>query len=878
MSETSIRSLQTADFRRLDWRCIGPALMSGRVSCLAFEPGNSRCFYAGFATGGLWRTENRGVTFEPLFDDQETSCIGSIAVADAPADWDGWTAEEKKKSKKDREKLGRGRILWLGTGEGNGRNSSSWGCGVFRSADRGKTWTNVGLGESHDIPSLAVDPRNPDVCYAACLGRLWGLNTERGVYKTEDGGKTWSPVLQFDDRTGCVQVQVDPKNPDTVYAAMYFRRRFPWGFESGSSEGGLYKSTDAGKTWTKLTNGLPTVTGRIGFDIFAADPKVLIACVQSDENGTSSIRDDRSRAGGVFRSEDGGETWTRLSVRTPRAFYFSTIKFDPKDSQRIYQLGWHVEVSDDGGQTFRTGFGPKMHVDMHAFLVDPDDTDLVINGSDGGIYQSFDRGKTWQFLNTMAVGQFYNVAFDRSEPYRVMGGLQDNGTWIGPSSSRRRADKEEGDDTRTGITNADWQHVLWGDGFHADFDPTDPDVVYGEWQGGNLVRVNLRTAEKRKIAPEPAEGQARFRFNWNAPFFVSAHEPTTLYLAGNHVFRLKDRGEAWEKISPDLTRAEVDKIQTTGSAAETYGTVVTLAESPLDAGVLWAGSDDGLIHVTRDGGSTWANVTPESLVGGRYISRIDAGKASAGRAVVSVDGHRTDDMDPCILLTDDFGETWHDVTGDLPKGWSVKVVREDLDNPNLLYAGTENGVHASFDRGATWIRINGKALPTTPVDDIRQHPVTKDLILGTHGRSIWILDDASMLAPLAGPTDLGGAAFFPVLPARPHGFLTYGGLWTDQLFRAKNRPFGAVLNYWLPEWKDEPVKITIKNGAGLVVAELTGPNAPGLNRAVWDLQPKEEQQLPDGGQDLMFNPFLVASGDYTATLTWGDTKLDQPLT
>jgi photosystem II stability/assembly factor-like uncharacterized protein len=851
--------------------------MSGRVSCLAYEPGNSKVFYAGFATGGLWRTENRGTTFTPLFDDQVTSSIGSLAVCHAPADWDGWTDEDKKLAKKDREKKGKGQILWVGTGEGNGRNSSSWGNGIYRSTDRGATWVQCGLEDSHDIPSLAVDPRNPNVCYAACLGRLWGPNPTRGVYKTVDGGKTWTPSLKIDDDHGCIHVMVDPVNPDTVFAALYRRRRMAWGFEGGSEEGGIFKSVDGGATWTKLTNGLPSRVGRIGFDIYPGDSKILIACVQSDEGGSTSIRDDRSKSGGVFRSEDGGETWTRMSHRTPRAFYFSTIKFDPKDSQRIYQLGWYVELSEDGGKTFRTGIGSKMHVDMHAFLIDPDDTDSLINGSDGGIYMSFDRGKTWNFLNTMAVGQFYNIALDRSDPYRVMGGLQDNGTWIGPSSGLRVADKEEDEGAGTGITNADWQHVLWGDGFHAAFDPNSPDIVYAEWQGGNLCRVNLRTAEKRRLTPEPSEGSLRFRFNWNSPFFVSSHEGSTLYLAGNHVFRMTEKGDKWIKISPDLTRAEPDKIDSTGSNAETFGTVVTLAESELDPKTLWAGSDDGLIHVTRDGGAEWINVTPEDLVEKMYISRIEPSHTEAGTAYASVDGHRNGWMDPRVLMTNDFGSTWSDITGDLPKGWSIKVVREDRTNPNVLYVGAENAVYASFNRGGNWVKINGKALPTTPVDDIQQHPDTLDLVLGTHGRSIWILDDASMLAKTA-ESAAQPLHLFDIMAAKPRRFLVYGGIWTDQVFRAKNRPLGAILNYWLSTPAEEEVKITITNAKGLEVATLSGSGFKGLNRAVWNLQPKAEQQLPDDGRDLMFGPFFVDPGVYTAEIKIGKIKQKKSFT
>jgi photosystem II stability/assembly factor-like uncharacterized protein len=855
------RLVTEADFKRLNWRSIGPAVMAGRVTCMAWAPNNPKSFFIGYATGGLWKTVNYGTTFTPIFDKEATAGLGSVAVCDAPADWKGW---DKETPKKDRKEKGKAKIIWIGTGEGNGRNSSSWGDGVYRSTDGGKTWTNVGLKDSHDLPSLAVDPRDPDTCYAGALGHLWGTNKERGVYKTTDGGQTWKAVLQIDDRTGCIQVQIDPKNPDIVYAAMYARLRTPYGFTSGGPKGGLYKSTDAGKTWKKLTKGLPEQTGRIGFDIFAADPNVLVACVQSNDGGTTSIRDDRSKAGGVFRSEDGGQTWERQSHRTPRAFYFSKIYIDPKNSQRIYNLGWWVEVSDDGGKTFRGGVGEKMHVDMHAFLINPADTDHLINGSDGGAYQSFDGGKTWAFFNTMAVGQFYNVSCDDSDPYRLIGGLQDNGTWVGPSSGTRVTDKDEsGGDDKTGLTNADWHHVLWGDGFHADFDPTDPNSLYAEWQGGNLCRMDMSNGDKRRIAPDPAEGQPRIRFNWNTPFFVSKHDPTVLYMAGNHVYRLTDRGDKWSRISDDLTTNDPTKIETVGSNAETYCTIVSLAESDVAEGLLWAGSDDGLIHVTEDRGKTWKNVTPKA-VGGLYVSRIEASHTERGTAYVTIDGHRSDNMDPLVLMTKDLGKTWTDITGNLPKGWSTKVIREDLANPDVLYVGTEQGIFVSLDRGSSWLNLRGKNFPTVPVEDIKQHPRTRDLILATHGRSLWILDDASFFAELTGAASKS-LHLFPIQPAKPRWLTTYGGLWTDSLFRASNRPQGAVINYWLSEYTGEDVKITIENEKGLEVASLTGTNAPGWNRVVWDLQPKETQRKADGGEEPWL-AFFVPSGEYKAKI------------
>jgi photosystem II stability/assembly factor-like uncharacterized protein len=865
----STRELISDDFRRLNWRSVGPALMAGRVAALCFEPDSSKTYYVGYATGGIWKTDNMGTTFKPIFDNEETACIGAIQVAHAPADWKGWEGDDKKLSKKAKTEKGKGQIIWVGTGEGNNRNSSSWGNGVYRSTNGGESWDHLGLEDTHDIPSMAVDPRDPDVCYVAALGHLWGTNKERGVYKTTDGGKTWKPVLQIDEKHGCCEVHIDPENPDTLYACMHARLRTSYSFTSGSEKGGIFKTTNGGKTWKKLTKGLPKQTGRIGMDVFDSDSKVLIATIESKEGGTSDIRDDRSKTGGVFRSEDGGASWKRMSVRTPRGWYFGTIYFDPKDSQRVYQLGWYTEVSDDGGATFRRGFGDKMHVDMHALLVNPNDTDHVVNGSDGGVYQTLDKGKNWVFFNTMAVGQFYNVSFDLSEPYRLIGGLQDNGTWVGPSSGTLESNDRD-DTPKAGTTNADWQHVLGGDGFHGEFDPTNEDVVYAEWQGGNITRINLKTGEKRKVAPAPAEGQPRVRFNWNSPFFISPHDPKTIYLVGNHVFKLTQRGDKWKQISPDLTTNNIDKAVTVGSTAETHCTVVTLAESELKKGLIWAGSDDGLIHVSENG-KDWKNVTPKA-VGGLYVSRIDASHHNASTAYASVDGHRSDNMDPLILMTKDMGKTWKDITSDLPKGWSVKVVREDRFNPEVIYAGTEQGIFVSVNRGGSWVKMHGKNLPTVPVDDIKQHPLTKDLIIGTHGRSIWVMDDASMVSSLSKKAMSAKLHVFDVVPAKPRYFGEYGGLWTDQIFRALNRPKGAVINYWINTYDEDEVSVTIKNASGVVVRTLKGTAGPGLNRVVWDLEPKEQLKLADKGQEPWM-PHFVEPGIYSAEIKSGKTKV-----
>ncbi|MCW5936962.1 MAG: hypothetical protein KIT11_06630 [Fimbriimonadaceae bacterium] len=906
---TTGRRLTPEDLSRLPWRSVGPAVMGGRVSDLCFEPGNPKTFYMGFATGGLWVTKNRGTTFEPIFDKVlETSSIGSVAVVRLPGTPVSTEAEPpagaqpkaaaKTASMMD-EPLGdapgqapsggdqvpmpepvaasKGFRIWVGTGEGNGRNSSSWGNGVYRSDDGGKNWVHCGLEDSHDIPRLVVDPRDPDVCYVAALGHLWGANPTRGVYKTTDAGRTWEPVLQIDDQTGCCEIAIDPENPDTLFAAMYHRRRTPYSFTSGGPQGGLFKTTDGGRTWRKLAGGLPEKTGRIGLDVFPGDSRILVAVVEATEGGANSIRDDRMRGGGVFRSEDGGETWARFSVRSPRAFYFSKVRFDPKDSQRVYMLGWTCEVSDDGGRTFRQFQANLLHADHHAIIIAPDDPEHIVIGTDGGTSQSFDRGATWDFLNTIATGQFYNISLDMGDPYRIIGGLQDNGTWIGPSAGAREVEADKAAKTpATGITNAEWQYVNWGDGFHADFDPEDPDIVYAEWQGGNLVRVDLGTGERRYIAPEAREGQPRHRFNWNSPFFVSQHDPSVIYHAGNYVFKITDRGEKWEKISPDLTTADPAKIETVGSHAETHCTVVTIDESPRKAGVLWTGSDDGLIYLSKDDGGSWKNVTPKE-VGGRYVSRVVASAHADGRAYASIDGHRSDDMDPLILATEDWGRTWTDVTGDLPKGRSVKVVREDLFSPDVLYCGTENAAYVTLDRGRTWVRMNGKALPPTPVDDIKQHPRETDVVLGTHGRSIYVLDSGAFFSQLTPEVLASPLHLFDLQPRRPIYRLNYQGLWSHKIFRAANPSIGPRIDYWIGEYTGEEVKVKIEDAKGNTVRELSGSNAAGWNRVTWDLQPEDWLKQPDQNQDVLFNPFHVQPGDYQVTVTMGDHKATKKL-
>jgi photosystem II stability/assembly factor-like uncharacterized protein len=868
------REVTARDLATPAWRGIGPAVMSGRVSAIALVPGSRTDFYVGYATGGVFKTTNLGTTFSEVFRNEATSCIGAIVAADAPEGWPGWAAEEAAADssalKKPRAERGRGKIVWIGTGEGNGRNSSSWGNGVYRSTDGGAKFTHVGLAQTHDIPALAIDPRNPDVAYVAALGHLWGANPERGLFRTGDGGRSWQHVLKVDGDVGACDVVIDPVHPDRVWAALYARRRTPWSFSGVSDQGGIFRSDDAGATWRRLMAGLPARTGRIGLAVFAGNPDVLYAVVESDQGGTGRTPfDDFSPAGGLFRTADGGETWVRVNELSFRPFYFSRLAIDPGDDQRLYLPGWDLSLSDDGGRTLRRTGSPNVHVDHHAIAVDPADPRRILLGTDGGLYVSHDRAANWDLLNQLDVGQFYHVNVDLSDPYRVGGGLQDNGSWIGPSATAL-ATNEEG---KPGILNEDWRFVHGGDGFRVLFDPTDPNVVYASSQGGNLGRVHLDTHVIQPLRAAPDEGQERPRFNWDAPFLVSRHDPTVLYQAGNRVYKLTEKGNFWYAISGDLTRRQTDRILTEGSDAETHGTVTALAESPLRRGLLWAGTDDGLIQVTLDDGATWTDVTPK-VVGGLYVSGLEASAHDARTVWAAIDGHRSDVFRPLILLTEDGGRSWREIQGDLPEDSPVRVVREDPVNRDVLYCGTETGAYVTLDRGRHWLRPGGRSLPTAPVYDLAIHPREHDLIAATHGRSLWILDDAACFAGLTPAAAAAALTLFPVRPATPRliGDRGYGG--GARVFAGANPPAGAVITYWLRDLPAEEVSVRVEDAGGATVRTLGAPARPGLNRTSWDLQPdpKNRYGAPNGQTEF------VPPGEYTVVVSVGESTQRQKFT
>jgi len=848
------RPLTADDFKGLAFRSIGPANMGGRVAAIALVPGSRTSFYVGYGIGGVFKTENLGVTFAPVFDSQPNLSIGALAVADGPA-----------REGSD----GKGAIVWVGTGEGNNRNSSSWGNGVWRSTDAGATFTHAGLENTHDIPRIAVDPRNPDVLYVAALGHLWGPNPERGVFKTADGGKTWKHVLKIDADTGACDVVIDPASPDTVYAALYARRRTPWSYSGYSDRGGIVRSDDGGATWKKLTQGLPPRTGRIGLALFPKDPRIVYAVVESDFGGVGrNPFDNYSVSGGLFRSDDRGQTWERRSPINFRPFYFSRVAIDPENADRVYLPGWDLAISDDGGRTFRGSGSPRVHVDFHAMVVNPLDPSQIIAGNDGGVYISHDRAKNWDFLSNVAAGQFYRVTVDMADPYRVAGGLQDNGSWLGPSETQFQSEDAGpgGDGREDGILSSDWRPIYFADGFTVQIDPADPDLMYATGQGGEIARIRLDDNVIRTIKPVPREGQTAFRFNWNAPFFISPHDPGVLYQGGNRVFKLTERGDKWFAISPDLSHNDPVRSATVGSDAETHGTVTALAESPVSKGMLWAGTDDGRVHVTRDDGGTWTEVTPKE-VGGLYVARVVPSRHAADTAYVAVDGHRNDVFRPIILMTRDGGRTWKSIAGDLPADEPIDVVIETFLNPEALYAGTEHGLWATVDRGAHWVRMNGTTLPAVPVDDLVIHPRERDLVVATHGRSLYILDDVTPIAQLTRETRNKPLAVFAPLPATPRLYTgrNYGG--GAGIFRAPNPPMGAAITYWLRDGSPDGVKIAVSDAAGVMLRELTGPGRPGLNRVVWDLQADAKHRIPTVDAQRHGQTQFVPAGEYAVKVT-----------
>jgi photosystem II stability/assembly factor-like uncharacterized protein len=787
------------------FRNIGPANPGGRIDDIAVVESDPRIMYVGTAAGGVFKTVNGGITWTPVTDRLPNSSVGDIAIA--PSDPS---------------------IVYIGMGEANNRQSSSWGNGVYKSMDAGKTWTHLGLEETRHIGRIVVHPTNPDIVYVAGGGHLWGPNKERGVYKSSDGGKNWQLVLAVNEDTGATDIAIDPQSPNTLYAAMYQRRRTPWGFNGGGPNSGLYKTTDGGATWTKLKGGLPETgdTGRIAVDIYRRNPNVVYALVENDK-------------GGVFRSQDKGETWTRMSDTDPRPMYFSQIRVDPNNDQRIWMGGLNLFFSEDGGKTFNVNMSSTVHADMHAIWVDPANSDHLVTGCDGGINISWDRARTWDLVNNVIIAQYYEVAYDTKRPYNVCGGLQDNGSWCGPSATQHQE----------GITNEEWFKVFGADGFYAQFDKDDPDIVYTEGQDGNLNRRNLKTGEVRSIRPTPKENEEHYRFQWNSPLLTSKHSPQTLYYGGNFVFKSTDGGDSWKKLGPDLTnRADRATLPIMGrlpnremlavnDGVSASPTTTVIAESPSAQNVLWAGTDDGNLQVSRNGGESWKNVAGNvpGLPKGTYVSRIVTSATGDGIAYAAFDGHRTDDYNTYLYVTTDYGETWKSIATGIPKETgTIHAFREHPRNPNVLFAGTEFGLYVSIDKGAHWTKF-GSNFPTVPVFDIAINPRENDLILATHGRGIWIVDDITPIEQLTQPVLDSSLTVFDMRPAFEWRMTSERkGMLGNKLVKAENPPYGALIHYYTKA--DQEAKISVLDRSGKVIRELKGKKGSGIQTLAWDLR------------------------------------------
>ena len=839
----------------LQWRGIGPAATGGRISDLAVSktPGQPTTIYVATASGGVFKSVNDGVSFAPIFDHAGGMLsIGAVAVSPSNPS-----------------------IVWVGTGECDNRQSSSWGDGVYKSLNGGASWKKMGLDETRHIGRIIVDPTDPNTVWVAAVGHLWGSNPDRGVFRTTDGGSTWKKVLYKDENTGAIDLAMDSSDPHIVYAAMYQRQRKGWGFNGGGPGSGIYRTTDGGANWTQLVNGLPRGDkGRIGLATFPGDSHVVYAVVEADPTALPTT-------GGVFRSTNRGDTWEHLSNLDPRPMYYSRIYVDPKEVNRVYLMGSNrgLWISDDGGRNYREVFS-NVHGEDHTMWIDPDNTNRLVIGGDGGVSISYDRGLTWLFRINLPIGQFYNIAVNNGDPYLICGGLQDNGNWCTPSASKMAY----------GLSFQDAFNIGGGDGMQAVFEGDDHTILVSS-QNGSTARLDLDNMERQVIGAvqAPERPQPLYRWYWTTPLIVSSFNPNTIYTGANVLFRSDDRGVNWRAISPDLT-ADIDReqLQMMGGLVPPralsrhdgqteFSALTVIAESPLDKNLLYTGADDGTIQITRDGGKRWSNLSSRltGLPRRLSISGIEASKYAAGRVYVTVDGHFDDDYHPYVFASEDYGQTWRTIVTGLPDT-SVHRLREHPTNPNLLVAGLENGVYTSFDRGSHWTNLDNN-LPPVPVYDLVYQERDHALVLGTHGRGIWILDHADTLAQITPEVWSSRGFLFPVAPA--HYQKIYGGQYWFGAgeFFAPNPPSGAVISYYLPNAAAE-VRILIADPAGKTIRTLRGEGQAGINRTCWDLR---RAAPADNGLPLPGNcngtmgrtgP-LVLPGKYTATVAVGNSEV-----
>jgi photosystem II stability/assembly factor-like uncharacterized protein len=839
--------LDAAAFGGLEARAIGPAVMSGRISAIDAWSESPFTIWVGTASGGVWKSRDGGVTFQSVFDDH-TQSIGAVTID--PSDKN---------------------TVWVGTGETWTRNSVSVGTGLYRTTDGGDNWEFMGLGDSERIAKIHVTPEDGDVVYVCATGHLWSSNEERGVYKTTDGGENWERILYVDEHTGCADLAMDPQDPDILYAAMWQFRRGPDFFNSGGPGSGLHKSSDGGETWKELANGLPADTkGRIAIGIAPSRPNVLYATVEAEKTA-------------MYRSDDTGEHWQEVnasnSVRQ-RPFYFSLVVVDPTDFNRVYKPGLSLAVSDDGGRSFSSfmgGGGGSYHLDLHALWINPNDPHHLILGTDGGVYISHDRGNRWRHVKALPVSQFYEVAYDMERPYNVFGGLQDNGSWMGPSRSV------------AGIQNKDWRNIGFGDGFHAVPDPNDADIIFVEYQGGMFMRFRKSTGEVKDIRPYPQAGDPDYRFNWNAPMHVGPSG--ALYVGSQVLLRSTDQGDSWDRISPDLTtndparqrQAQSGGLTVDNTTAENNTTIYTISESPHDPQVIWVGTDDGNVQVTRDGGQSWTNVLGNmpGAPSGSWVSHVEAGPHVPGTAFVTFDGHRSGDMQTYVYRTIDYGQTWESLVTEDMEGYAF-VIRQDLVNPDLLFVGTEFGLYVSLDGGGGWARFESGLPKQVSVHDLRVHPREHDLIIATHGRGIYILDDITPLRHLT-PAMLDSVVV--LLPSRPAELTILAAVQDfpgDEEFVGRNPGDAANIVYYLKRrHMFGDLMVEVYDEQGNLVNTAPGGKRRGLNRVPFPTRMKPPKVPPSNtlvSSPGSFTGPRLPEGTYAVRLIKGNDSYESSVT
>jgi hypothetical protein len=848
-----------AEFDNLHFRSIGPATMSGRISDVAVFEANPAIYYVGTAHGGVWKTVNNGTTFTPLFQHQGLMAVGDVAVSQVNPD-----------------------VVWVGAGESNNRQSTSWGGGLFKSTDGGTTFNLVGLPNSKHIARIVLHPSNENIVFVAATGPLFGPGGERGVYKTVDGGLTWKQVLKGDDDTGASEIAISATDPNVLFASMYQRRRTACCMNGGGPGSALFKSTDGGETWTKVTGtGFPTgPLGRISVDVYRQSGNIVYATVEAPAPArvaaaggaaggaaaaptpmTNQPAGQAPGATGIYRSMDGGATWSKMSSTNPRPMYFSKLRIDPVNPDRVYMGGVGLHLSVDGGKNFETDAAVVIHDDIHALWVNPKNPDHVLIGGDGGLGVSYDLARSWQFIPNLPVGLFYHVSYDMEWPYNVCGGMQDNYDWCGPSASRQNR----------GIFNYDWFQILGGDGFVAIPDLRDSRIVYTESQDGNIVRRNKVTGESRQIRPTAqnvtnAAPREAYRFHWDTPLMLSPNDPGVLLAAANKVFRSRDRGDSWEAISPDLTQnASRDSIVTMGvkgsditiarnDGISQWPAIVALGESPKQPGVFYTGTDDGTVSVTRDDGKTWSNITknlPGFPAGWAFVSEVVPSRFEAGVVYVTVDNHRQNDYAPYVWMSTNFGASFTAITNGL-QGEVIKTLTEDTKNPDVLYVGTETGIFLSLDKGKTWRRLKAN-FPTVRVDELTIHPRDNALIVATHGRALWILDHLEPIQEYAAAQKAEATLFTPGPQLQWKSKDDRNDeFWGHQFFTGENPPTEAVMQLHFKAPVKNPV-LRVMDSNGALVRELAVPaakNVAGIQTVCWDQRVEPVRELtaaPAGG-------------------------------